>query len=95
MCALARDTQFFGDVGDASATTATATSSSPQSQQTPFGGMDDLMNGFGGLSFGAQGSGEPLPAAMQLQQQQRGGGQQQQQQQQSSGKQEDDLLGLL
>lgn len=32
------------------------------------GGMNDLMNGFSGLDFGNTGSGQPLPAAMQLNQ---------------------------
>ncbi|KAM3521227.1 hypothetical protein NHJ13051_006371 [Beauveria bassiana] len=54
-------------------------------------GMNDLMSGFEGMSFGAPAS-EPLPAAMQLQNTQ--GGQPQPQQQQSQGA-SDDLLGLL
>lgn len=45
-------------------------SGSPAPQQQSMGGssnMNDLMNGFEGLNFGGQSSGEPLPAAMQLQ----------------------------
>lgn len=64
------------------------------------GGMGDLMNGFDGLSFGGgPASGEPLPAAMQLNSGQSEGFPQQQQQQQSQQPQQqqnsDDLLGLL
>ncbi|KAM3566840.1 hypothetical protein ARSEF4850_000145 [Beauveria asiatica] len=54
-------------------------------------GMNDLMNGFEGMSFGTRAS-EPLPAAMQLQNTQ--GGELQPQQQQPQGA-SDDLLGLL
>lgn len=56
----------------------------------PTGGMNDMMNGFEGMNFGAVSS-PPLPAAMQLQQAQ--GGQPQQQQQPK--KDSDDLLGLF
>lgn len=52
------------------------------------GGMDDLMNGFGGLDFGGgASSGEPLPAAMQLQNAQGGS--------QAPTKDSEDLLGLF
>ncbi|KAM3448303.1 hypothetical protein MY3296_007910 [Beauveria thailandica] len=54
-------------------------------------GMNDLMSGFEGMSFGTRAS-EPLPAAMQLQNTQ--GGEPQPQQQQPQGA-SDDLLGLL
>ncbi|KAM3513629.1 hypothetical protein MY11210_002735 [Beauveria gryllotalpidicola] len=54
-------------------------------------GMNDLMSGFEGMSFGAPAS-EPLPAAMQLQNTQGREPQPQQQQQQGAS---DDLLGLL
>lgn len=67
--------------------------SSAPAQQGPSSGMNDLMNGFDGLNFGggSQQSGEPLPAAMQLQNQ--GGGAQQAPQGQK--KDSDDLLGLF
>ncbi|TQW09426.1 AP-1 complex subunit beta-1 [Cordyceps javanica] len=63
--------------------------------QGPSGGsgMNDLMSGFDGMSFGAPAS-DPLPAAMQLQNAQGGSSQPQQQQQQQQGA-NDDLLGLL
>lgn len=65
--------------------------------QAPAGssGMNDLMNGFEGMNFGAPAS-DPLPPAMQLQNAQGGTSQppQQQQQQQQQGA-SDDLLGLL
>ena len=72
------------------------TSQSEQSQSKGgFGaqggsGMNDLMDGFESLNFGAQGasSGEPLPAAMQLQNAQGGSSQQ-------PKKDSDDLLGLF
>ncbi len=50
-------------------------------------GMQDLMNGFEGMNFGAQSASEPLPAAMQLQNAQGG--------QQGQKKDSDDLLGLF
>ncbi|PTB62395.1 adaptor protein complex beta-adaptin large subunit [Trichoderma citrinoviride] len=52
----------------------------------PSGGMNDLMNGFEGLNFGATTANQPLPAAMQLHNAQ-GGSQ--------PKKDSDDLLGLL
>ncbi|EGR48910.1 adaptor protein (AP-1) complex beta-adaptin large subunit [Trichoderma reesei QM6a] len=52
----------------------------------PSGGMNDLMNGFEGLNFGATSTNQPLPAAMQLHNAQ-GGSQ--------PKKDSDDLLGLL
>lgn len=55
-------------------------------------GMNDLMSGFEDLNFGGQ-SGEPLPAAMQLNN--AGGSSQQQPQQPAQQKDSDDLLGLL
>ncbi|XWX00015.1 hypothetical protein V2A60_008031 [Cordyceps javanica] len=63
--------------------------------QGPSGGsgMNDLMSGFDGMSFGAPAS-DPLPAAMQLQNAHGGSSQPQQQQQQQQGA-NDDLLGLL
>lgn len=54
-------------------------------------GMNDLMNGFEGMNFGAPAS-DPLPPAMQLHNAQGGQSQPQQQQQQGAS---DDLLGLL
>jgi AP-1 complex subunit beta-1 len=66
-------------------------SSSPVPQQSMGGSsnMNDLMNGFEGLNFGGQSSGEPLPAAMQLQNAQmpQGGSQ--------APKKDSDLLDLL
>ena len=62
--------------------------STEASQGQQGGGMNDLMNGFGGLNFGSQASGEPLPAAMQLQNAQTGGAQ-------APKHDSDDLLGLL
>ena len=56
-------------------------------QQGSGSGMNDLMSGLEGLNFGGQQSGEPLPAAMQLQQGPQG--------QQGQKKDSDDLLGLL
>lgn len=53
----------------------------------PSGGMNDLMNGFEGLNFGATSTNQPLPAAMQLHNAQGGGSQ--------PNKDSDDLLGLL
>jgi AP-1 complex subunit beta-1 len=53
--------------------------------------MNDLMNGFEGLNFGGQSSGEPLPAAMQLQNAQGSS----QGAPQAPKKDSDDLLGLL
>ncbi|KAK1986504.1 adaptin N terminal region-domain-containing protein [Colletotrichum cereale] len=38
----------------------------PMSSGAGGSGMDDMMNGFSGLDFGNTGSGQPLPAAMQL-----------------------------
>lgn len=52
-------------------------------------GMNDLMSGFDGLNFGNTNSGQPLPAAMQLNSAQGGSNTQTQQ------KDSDDLLGLL
>ncbi|OAQ66541.1 AP-1 complex subunit beta-1 [Pochonia chlamydosporia 170] len=52
-------------------------------------GMNDLMSGFDGLNFGNTNSGQPLPAAMQLNSAQGGSTTQTQQ------KDSDDLLGLL
>jgi hypothetical protein len=60
-------------------------------QQASGGGMNDLMNGFEGLNFGGQQSGEPLPAAMQLQNAQGG----QPAQPQGQKKDSNDLLGLF
>lgn len=57
-------------------------------------GMNDLMNGFEGMNFGAPSS-APLPAAMQLQNTQGDGSSQPQQQQQQQQGASDDLLGLL
>ncbi|KAG9250544.1 adaptin N terminal region-domain-containing protein [Emericellopsis atlantica] len=73
---------------------APASTSSPApmpAQQTSGGGMNDLMNGFEGLNFGGQPSGEPLPAAIQLQNAQDG----QPAQPQGQKKDSDDLLGLF
>lgn len=70
-----------------------APASQPQSQQPQTlagGGMNDLMNGFETLNFGGQSSGEPLPAAMQLQNAQGAPGGSQ-----APKKDSDDLLGLL
>lgn len=63
-------------------------------QQSTGGGMNDLMNGFDGLSFGGQQSGEPLPAAMQLQNAQ-GSPPPPQGAPQGQKKDSDDLLGLF
>lgn len=62
-------------------------------QQSSSSGMNDLMNGFDGMNFGgsSQQSGEPLPAAMQLQNQPGGA----QQAPQGQKKDSDDLLGLF
>lgn len=62
----------------------------PQQPSTGSGGMNDLMNGLEGLNFGGQASGEPLPAAMQLQNAQGAPGPSQ-----APKKDSDDLLGLL
>ncbi|KAK4068379.1 uncharacterized protein Triagg1_7318 [Trichoderma aggressivum f. europaeum] len=61
-----------------------APSASDAPTATPAGGMNDLMNGFEGLNFGAANASQPLPAAMQL----HGGGSE-------PKKDSDDLLGLL
>ena len=58
--------------------------------QQASGGMNDLMNGFEGLNFGASNS-QPLPPAMQLQQAQGGPPQQPQ----HAKKDSEDLLGLF
>lgn len=62
-------------------------------QQSSSNGMNDLMGGFDGLNFGSgsQQSGEPLPAAMQLQNAQGGA----QPPAQGQKKDSDDLLGLF
>lgn len=52
-------------------------------------GMNDLMGGFDGLSFGGTQANQPLPAAMQLQNAQESGGAQ------APKKDSEDLLGLL
>lgn len=52
----------------------------------PSGGMNDLMNGFEGLNFGATNANQPLPAAMQLHNAQGDS---------EPHKDSDDLLGLL
>lgn len=71
---------------------APSSSSGPSAPPTQGGGgMNDLMNGFEGLSFGGQSSGEPLPAAMQLQNAQGSS----QDAPQAPKKDSDDLLGLL
>lgn len=67
----------------------TPSSAAPAAAPAPAlaaGGMNDLMNGFEGMNFG--GSGQPLPAAMQLQQAQGAPPQQ-------AKKDSDDLLGLF
>ncbi|KAH6891061.1 adaptin N terminal region-domain-containing protein [Thelonectria olida] len=63
-------------------------SSNAPAAAPPSGGMNDLMNGFEGMNFG--GSGQPLPAAMQLQQAHRTAPTQQ-----PPKKDSDDLLGLF
>ncbi|KAL7951274.1 adaptin N terminal region domain-containing protein [Trichoderma barbatum] len=62
---------------------APSASGSSAAAAGPSGGMNDLMNGFEGLNFGAANASQPLPAAMQL----HGGP--------SPKKDSDDLLGLL
>ncbi|PHH82309.1 hypothetical protein CDD82_6417 [Ophiocordyceps australis] len=63
--------------------------SSSNSAPSMGGGMNDLMSGFGDMNFGGGApSGEPLPAAMQLQNAQGSGSQ-------GPKKDSDDLLGLL
>ncbi|KAK0379516.1 hypothetical protein CLIM01_03161 [Colletotrichum limetticola] len=62
----------------------------PMSPGAGGGGMNDMMNGFAGLDFGNTGSGQPLPAGMQLHQpaQPQGG--------EGNGKKtNEDLLGLF
>ncbi|KAF4981831.1 hypothetical protein FZEAL_2458 [Fusarium zealandicum] len=73
---------------DAPAPSSSNSAPPPAAVASPGSGMNDLMNGFEGMNFGGSPSGEPLPAAMQLQQAQGGPSQQ-------PKKDSDDLLGLL
>lgn len=66
------------------------TTSPPPAAGPSGGGMDDLMNGFGGLQFGG-GASEPAPAGTQL----HGGGAQAQGQAPAQKKDSEDLLGLF
>ncbi|KAK1673911.1 adaptin N terminal region-domain-containing protein [Colletotrichum godetiae] len=62
----------------------------PMSPGAGGGGMNDMMNGFAGLDFGNTGSGQPLPAGMQLHQPAQG------QASEGNGKKtNEDLLGLF